>query len=164
MARHILENAELFLVCRLWHQPVFTDLQIGMLNPDGRIHLEQTGDYCWRNTGTSKITTAMTLSRSARGVDLNRNFDWEFNGPGSSSKRGHEEYNGGFAFSEPETRLIRDLTARQSFDGFFSLHSGEQQGAFSPHEKVLKSLQSLSPLWTPNRRKRVDAGPVQKGS
>ena len=28
--------------------------------------MERSGDFCWRNNG--------------RGVDLNRNTDWEFNG------------------------------------------------------------------------------------
>lgn len=50
---------------------------VGLTNPSGKVHLEETGDYCWRNTGI--------------GVDLNRNADWEFGGPGSSNKKGHEE-------------------------------------------------------------------------
>jgi hypothetical protein len=39
-------------------------------------------------------------------VDINRNTDWEFNGPGSSAKPGHEEYNGGTVWSEVETRCV----------------------------------------------------------
>jgi len=32
--------------------------------------IEATQNYCWRGTGT--------------GVDINRNFDWEFGGPGAA--------------------------------------------------------------------------------
>jgi hypothetical protein len=34
---------------------------VGVTNPDGKLHVERTDDYCWRNT--------------ARNVDLNRNAD-----------------------------------------------------------------------------------------
>src|SRR4029079_16033419 len=45
------------------------------------------------------------------GVDLNRNYSWEW-GPqwaGSSGVPGDETYRGPSAFSEPETRAIRDF-------------------------------------------------------
>lgn len=90
---------------------------IGLVNPDGKRVLETKKDYCYRN--------------NARGVDLNRNCDWEFNGPGSSSQPGHEEYNGKSAWSEPESRYIRDLALSENYFAYFSLHSGEQQ-VFSP--------------------------------
>ena len=46
-------------------------LLIGLVNPDGRRHLEQTKDWCWR--GMENM------------VDVNRNCDWEWGGPGSRS-------------------------------------------------------------------------------
>lgn len=58
---------------------------IVLANPDGRYFVEKTHNYCWRGTQT--------------GVDLNRNFDWEFGGKGSSGDKSDEEYRGNHAFS-----------------------------------------------------------------
>ena len=58
---------------------------IVMANPDGRFYVEKSHNYCWR--GTSK------------GVDINRNFDWEFGKKGSSSDPADEEYRGPSSFS-----------------------------------------------------------------
>ncbi|XP_078589693.1 carboxypeptidase B1-like [Branchiostoma floridae x Branchiostoma japonicum] len=83
---------------------------VGIVNPDGRHHVEQTKNYCWRGTST--------------GVDLNRNFDWQFGGPGSSGDPEDEEYRGSAAFSEPECLVLTDLVTKFQFDAFLSLHSG----------------------------------------
>lgn len=99
LTRFILDNIDLHI--------------LPILNPDGRKVLEKTGDYCHRNNG--------------RGADLNRNADWQFGGPGSSFVPNHEEYNGGSVWSEPESRFFRDLTQNNSYDAYFSIHSGEQQ-------------------------------------
>lgn len=98
-SRVILSNIDLFIVA--------------MMNPDGRCYVERTGNYCWRGTIT--------------GVDLNRNFDWNFGKHGSSSNHRDEEYRGPRAFSEPECNILLNLTARFSFDAFVSLHSGIRQ-------------------------------------
>ncbi|ELT94089.1 hypothetical protein CAPTEDRAFT_227948 [Capitella teleta] len=86
---------------------------VGIMNPDGRDYLERTENYCWRGTSS--------------GVDLNRNFDWQFGGKGSSSKANDEEYHGERPFSEPECLVLTDLTLKHKFDAFFSLHSGIRQ-------------------------------------
>uniref|UniRef100_A0A0B6YQ37 Peptidase M14 domain-containing protein n=1 Tax=Arion vulgaris TaxID=1028688 RepID=A0A0B6YQ37_9EUPU len=83
---------------------------IAITNPDGRSYIERTKNYCWRGTGA--------------GIDLNRNFDWNYGGIGSSKYRGDEEYRGPKAFSEPETLVFRRLAASVSFDAFLSFHSG----------------------------------------
>ena len=58
---------------------------VGILNPDGRHLVETTQNYCWRGT--------------RNGVDINRNFDWNFGGKGSSGDPHDEEYRGPSAFS-----------------------------------------------------------------
>lgn len=58
---------------------------IVICNPDGRLIVEKTNNYCWRGTST--------------GVDVNRNFQWEFGGKGSSSDPQDEEYRGPKPFS-----------------------------------------------------------------
>eukprot|EP00118_Oscarella_pearsei_P002575 m.10928 g.10928 ORF g.10928 m.10928 type:complete len:414 (+) comp22807_c0_seq2:49-1290(+) len=86
---------------------------VPLVNPDGRQYVEKTQNYCWRGTAT--------------GVDLNRNFDWSFGGAGSSNDSADEEYRGLYAFSEPETQLLRNLVSSHSFDAFVSFHSGIRQ-------------------------------------
>jgi murein tripeptide amidase MpaA len=58
---------------------------VAIANPDGRQHVETSNNYCWRGTSS--------------GVDLNRNFDWEFGGKGSSKDPSDEEYRGIKPFS-----------------------------------------------------------------
>ena len=86
---------------------------VAMVNPDGRHYVETSGNYCWRGTSL--------------GVDLNRNFDWNFGGKGSSTDAKDEEFRGQAAFSEPECNILLDITAKHKFDAFVSLHSGIRQ-------------------------------------
>ena len=58
---------------------------VTMMNPDGRLLVESSKNYCWRGTKT--------------GVDLNRNFEWQFGGKGSSGDKKDEEYRGPYPFS-----------------------------------------------------------------
>lgn len=55
---------------------------------------------------------------SAAGVDLNRNYGWEWSAAAYAA--------GEAPFSEPETRAIRALARARSFDAGLSLHSGAQ--------------------------------------
>ncbi len=57
---------------------------------------------------------------NARGVDLNRNFP--FYGADESER---SSWQGSCAFSEPETRAVRDFTLAGNFDLGISFHSGE---------------------------------------
>lgn len=71
------------------------DLHVVLLaNPDGRNHLEQTGNHCW--CGTSIGTSLSAVFHS--GMDLNR--------------------------AEPECQVLLNLTRTQTFDSFVSFHSG----------------------------------------
>ncbi len=99
LARFILSHSHLHLV--------------GLTNPDGRRRLETSGNYCWRNNG--------------RNVDLNRNTDWQFGGPGSSNQPQHEEYHGQSPFSERESIFLLNLVKTYNYTAYFSIHSGEQQ-------------------------------------
>ena len=58
---------------------------IVIANPDGRHYVETSGNFCWRGTST--------------GVDINRNFDWQFAKKGSSSDPKDEEFRGPRPFS-----------------------------------------------------------------
>ncbi|XP_041351999.1 zinc carboxypeptidase-like [Gigantopelta aegis] len=98
-SKFILTNFDLYIIV--------------MANPDGRFYVEMSDNYCWR--GTSK------------GVDINRNFGWEFGKKGSSSDPNDEEYRGPSSFSEPETKVFTTITERNNFDVFISFHSGTRQ-------------------------------------
>ena len=70
-SRWVLSNFDIFVIV--------------MANPDGRLYVEDSKNFCWRGTSS--------------GVDLNRNFDWEFGMKGSSGDPKDEEFRGLYAFS-----------------------------------------------------------------
>jgi len=99
-----------------WSKKVLNNFEIDLiplLNPDGKVHLEKEKDWCWR--------------WNAEKVDLNRNFPVEFDGPGSSSVPGHEEYHGPKPFSTKEAQVLRDLVLERKYTAILDLHSGAQQ-------------------------------------
>ncbi|MEZ6241420.1 MAG: M14 family zinc carboxypeptidase [Phycisphaerales bacterium] len=68
-----------------------------MINPDGY-------EYTWSNERLWRKNR-----RGGYGVDLNRNWGYEWGGDGSSGFTGDETYHGSAPFSEPETQALRDL-------------------------------------------------------
>lgn len=62
------------------------------------------------------------------GVDSNRNFDANFGGVGSSSSPCSETYGGPYAFSEAESRAMRDilLTIQNRAKAVVSIHNNAQ--------------------------------------
>jgi murein tripeptide amidase MpaA len=80
-SRLVFSNVDLFIVA--------------IVNPDGRQYVERTKNYCWRGTSS--------------GVDLNRNFDWEFAGKGSSGNVNDEEYRGPYPLSGKFLALLGEL-------------------------------------------------------
>jgi hypothetical protein len=90
---------------QLWFIPV--------VNPDGYIYNEQTnpdGGGLWRKNRRQN-------SDGTFGVDLNRNygFKWGYDNSGSSPRSIDETYRGTAAFSEPETKAIRDFVKSRNF-------------------------------------------------
>jgi carboxypeptidase T len=96
-----------------------------IINPDGS-EWDIRGDkyHMWRkNLAIDQPTKKMV------GVDLNRNYGFGWGGPGSSGEKSSDIYRGPEAFSEPETRAVRD---------FVRLHA--------PHTKVLLTFHTYSEL------------------
>lgn len=61
------------------------------------------------------------------GVDLNRNWGYQWGGEGASTNPADETYRGPAAFSEPETQAFRDwVQARPSLVGNIDFHSYSQ--------------------------------------
>lgn len=82
-----------------------------VINPDGYVHSWESDRY-WRKNRAEPY-----------GVDLNRNWSVGFGGRGSSSNRRSQIYRGPHAFSEPETRALRDLITREPVIAHVDFHS-----------------------------------------
>lgn len=90
-----------------------------VMNPDGYVYT-WTNNRLWRKNRRQN-------SNGSFGVDLNRNWGYEWGGPGSSGAPNQETYRGPSPFSEPETQAVRDfLLARPEVVGYFDLHSYSQ--------------------------------------
>ena len=89
-----------------------------VVNPDGYRFNQQIHDTTvshafglWRKN--LRDVNNDNLTRSGDGVDINRNygFKWGFDNFGSSPTTSSDIYRGPSAFSEPETRVQRDIVA-----------------------------------------------------
>lgn len=89
-------------------------------NPDGYIHnetLAPNGGGLWRKNRRDNLDGSF-------GVDLNRNFDFEWGvGPHNSDQGSSEAYRGTAPFSEPETQAIRDFCNAHEFTVALNHHS-----------------------------------------
>lgn len=86
---------------------------IPILNPEGHNVVMSGLDTIWRKNKRDNNNNGF-FDLDYDGVDLNRNYDfnWEL---GGSSNPGDEYYRGPYPFSENETRIIRDLTLTNHF-------------------------------------------------
>ena len=92
---------------------------VPMANPDGYEHSWNV-DRLWRKTRSVN-------GDGTFGVDWNRNFAAGWGGPGSSGNTSSDIYRGTKAFSEPETRAIRDdVTSTPNVAMFFDVHCYSQ--------------------------------------
>ena len=89
-----------------------------LTNPDGAEYDIKTGKYRWHRKNT-RINPDKSV-----GVDLNRNYDSLWCQAGASQYASADTYCGPYAFSEPETRAIRDFVlARPNLKTLMSYHS-----------------------------------------
>lgn len=102
----IVENVEIWIV--------------PMANPDGHAY-SRVKDRLWRKNRTDN-------GNGAFGVDPNRNFDYMWGtGVGTVSSNPHADtYQGPTAFSEPESRALRDLVLARNFKVIVDYHSYAQ--------------------------------------
>jgi hypothetical protein len=92
---------------------------VPVLNPDGYAYTAAPmGNRYWRKNRRDNLDSTF-------GVDLNRNYGYQWGLlSGSSNMTYDETYHGTAAFSEPETQAIRDfLQARGNLKCFMSYHS-----------------------------------------
>lgn len=91
------------------------------VNPDGYVYNQTTnpnGGGLWRKNRRNN-------GDGTYGVDLNRNYGyaWGYNNIGSSPTSSSDTYRGPSAFSEPETRNIRDFCIAHNFQIALNYHS-----------------------------------------
>ncbi|MDT8286907.1 MAG: M14 family metallopeptidase, partial [Elusimicrobiales bacterium] len=88
-----------------------------MINPDGAEYDISTGKYKWWRKN-------MSVNSGSQGVDLNRNYDSWWCQAGASNSPWADTYCGPSAFSEPETRAVRDFVkARPNLKTMISYHT-----------------------------------------
>ncbi len=93
---------------------------VPLVNPDGLEYTIHVYRYWRKNRRDNKDGTY--------GVDLNRNYGykWGTSNNGSSPDPASEIYRGLQAFSEPETKAIRDFFLKKYFQGMITYHSFSQ--------------------------------------
>ncbi|XP_065348590.1 carboxypeptidase B-like [Cloeon dipterum] len=114
--RELVENRTLYAFA-----PKLDYYIIPVANPDGYEYTHTTSRF-WRKNRRDPTS-------SCPGVDLNRNFDYMWGGLGASSALCSEIYRGKSAFSEPESRAMRDVmtTIGTSAKAYIAFHSYGQQ-------------------------------------
>src|SRR5215212_9221239 len=120
LAEHLVTNADQASVKQwlqrgeIWVAP--------MVNPDGHEFSRTPETRLWRKNRRPN-------SDGSIGVDPNRNYGYlwgTINDDRSSHTPSDITYVGPRAFSEPETRAVRDLIARELFRGVITYHSYSQ--------------------------------------
>jgi murein tripeptide amidase MpaA len=102
--RNLIDNGEIWV--------------IPLLNPDGHQY-SVTNNRLWRKNRRDN-------GDGSFGVDLNRNYSYQWGGPGSSGDTYSETYRGPQAFSEPETMILRDFANAHDFLATIFYHNYSQ--------------------------------------
>lgn len=139
IARHLLDHyasdaaiQELVDAAEIWIVP--------LVNPDGH-HYSVMTDRLWRKNRRDN-------GDGTFGVDLNRNYEYMWGGPGSSGSTYSEIYRGPSPFSEPETQAVRDFLQQNPPQALISYHSYSQLVLYpwghtytpAPGEALLRDL------------------------
>ena len=126
---------------------------VPLLNPDGhKIVLDQT-DVWWRkNIRDNNNSHSFDFDNSGYGddgIDINRNYGWEWGYVSATDDMNSVTYHGIAPFSEPETTAFRDLLRSKPFIAGISYHTygqyvlypyGYQSNLYAPDLAELRSL------------------------
>ncbi|RWS06403.1 carboxypeptidase B-like protein, partial [Dinothrombium tinctorium] len=95
---------------------------IPIVNPDGYIYTWNRNRY-WRKNLSNHFNNS--FSSQCFGADLNRNFDANFCESGASKNPCEQDFCGPFAFSEAESKVLRDYILKQKskLKAYFALHN-----------------------------------------
>ena len=118
VAKYLVDNREMHFIL--------------VVNPDGYTYNTEN----FPNGGGGWRKNRRVIDDECTGVDLNRNFNAQYDGPGSSSNAPCSDiYRGPSATSEPETKLIQDYIGTILPATAFSSHSYSQV-IIDPDKKV----------------------------
>ncbi len=93
---------------------------VPVVNPDGYEFSWTPNNRLWRKNRRPNPAGSF-------GVDLNRNWGYEWGGEGSSGTQNNDTYRGPSAFSEPETQALRDFViANPRIAAHIDFHSFSQ--------------------------------------
>ncbi|MDZ7344243.1 MAG: M14 family metallopeptidase [candidate division KSB1 bacterium] len=117
LANHLVKSygSDTTITRRLQQSEVWI---VPLVNPDGHQY-SVTNDRLWRKNRRNN-------GDGTFGVDLNRNYSYQWGGPGSSGDTFSEIYRGPAPFSEPETRAVRDFLLRRETKALISYHNFSQ--------------------------------------
>lgn|GEM_PF-830192 len=88
---------------------------VPVVNPDGLVY-SQTKSKMWRKN-------RFLNADKSYGVDLNRNYGYQWGTVGASTYPGSDTYHGTKAFSELSAQAVKALAEREKFRGSISFHS-----------------------------------------
>jgi carboxypeptidase T len=117
---------------------------IPMINPDGYRYNEQTNP----NGGGMHRKNRRDVGTYNKGVDLNRNYGYQWNVSGTSADVNNDTYAGTGPFSEIETQAIRWFTEQREFKFAFNAHThgnlilypmGWATNDFAPHHDYFEA-------------------------
>ena len=128
---------------------------VPLLNPDGhKLVIDETSIWHRKNirdNNNNHILDYGSQGMSDDGVDLNRNYSYQWGYVYASDFIGDIMYQGPHAFSEPETQALRDLLLSKRFLAGISYHTygeyvmypyGYLYGIISPDRQELVALAS----------------------
>ncbi len=97
---------------------------IPVINPDGYVYNESIAPDGGGLHRKNRRDTGCG-SDTQRGVDLNRNYsyNWGVDDSGSSPDPCSDTFRGDYAFSEPETQIVRDFILEHEFSNVLHYHS-----------------------------------------
>ncbi len=119
---------------------------IPVVNPDGYDYTWTT-DRLWRKN--RRYLGQNSWGQPIYGVDLNRNWAYQWGGQGSSGQRSSQSYRGPAPFSEPETYFLsRWLLSLPTLRAHIDIHSYSQMilwpwgytDALPPHNQVFQRV------------------------
>ncbi|CAM5193836.1 hypothetical protein UACE39S_04611 [Ureibacillus acetophenoni] len=118
---------------------------VPMINPDG-VTLVQTSEnvspfVILMNYGSSNFNR---WKANIRGTDLNRNFDGGWMSSKTTKDPAYKDYIGKRAFSEPESKALRDFIADHNFKTYITYHSSGSILYYYHHQKGERLERDLS--------------------
>jgi hypothetical protein len=123
---------------------------VPMMNADGHAAVER--GYAGERGG-DLMQRKNTDGPNGDGVDLNRNFEFHWGGPGASSSPRSETYRGSSAGSEPETKAVEAYVHEHKPDFFIDWHSYSRLNMFpwgdtKAHTKDHDAFQAIANKFT----------------